>query len=151
MQLASQPIVRVCTPTVDCRRLPRQDAATDRWIRGTEQSIGLALRLRYACGTLVCQTSARRGGGTGMFTRIVVPLDGSSEGTIAVPHACLMARVSGATVTLMRVVGHERDVADAQTFVDGLAHEYGTPEVRVETSVREGDAANEILDDVRHG
>jgi nucleotide-binding universal stress UspA family protein len=85
-----------------------------------------------------------------MFTRIVVPLDGSPEGTVAAPLACLMARVSGATVTLLRAVGHERDVADAQTFVDGLAREYGTPEVRVDAIVREGDAANEILDEVRH-
>jgi nucleotide-binding universal stress UspA family protein len=84
-----------------------------------------------------------------MFTRIVVPLDGSPEGTIAVPHACLMARVSGATVTLLRAVGHEREVADAQTFLDGLAREYGTPEVRIDGVVRQGDAGNKILDEVR--
>jgi nucleotide-binding universal stress UspA family protein len=84
-----------------------------------------------------------------MFTRIVVPLDGSPEGTIAVPHACLMARVSGATVTLLRAVGHDRDVAAAHTFVDGLARENATPEVRIDAVVRQGDAANEILDEVR--
>ncbi len=84
-----------------------------------------------------------------MFTRIVVALDGSPEGTIAVPYACLMARISGASVTLLRVVGHERDAAGGQAFVDGLAREYGTPEVHIDTLVREGDAGNQILDEVR--
>ena len=108
-----------------------------------------ACDVRYACPKSEesdVDTSRR---GTGMFTRIVVALDGSPEGTIAVPYACLIARISGASVTLLRVVGHERDAAGAQTFVDGLVREYGTPEVRIEALVHEGDAANEILDEVR--
>jgi len=81
-----------------------------------------------------------------VFSQIVVPLDGSREANIAVPHAHLMARASDATVTLLRVVPHERDVADGQAFLDRVAREYAAPDVKVNLAVREGDAARAILE-----
>ena len=84
-----------------------------------------------------------------MFSQIVVPLDGSREANIAVPHAHLMARASNATVTLLRVVSHGRDVADGQAFLDGVAREYAAPDVKINLAVREGDAARAILEEVQ--
>jgi nucleotide-binding universal stress UspA family protein len=84
-----------------------------------------------------------------MFFQIVVPLDGSREANIAVPHAHLMARASDATVTLLRVVSHGRDVADGQAFLEGVAREYTAAGVKTNLAVREGDAANAILDEVQ--
>ena len=84
-----------------------------------------------------------------LFSQIVVPLDGSREANIAVPHAHLMARASDATVTLLRVVPHGRDVADGQAFLDGVAREYAAPDVKINLAVREGDAARAILEEVQ--
>lgn len=84
-----------------------------------------------------------------MFSKIVVPLDGSSEANIAVPLACLMARISGGSVTLLRVVSTGREVAEGQTFLEGVARDNASPDVSIEVAVREGGAANVILDEVR--
>jgi nucleotide-binding universal stress UspA family protein len=84
-----------------------------------------------------------------MFTHLVAPLDGSREGTIAVPHAYLMARLSGAKVTLLRVVSNERDVADGQTFLDQVAREYTAPDLAIDQVVRQGDPPDVILEEVR--
>src|SRR5689334_6211282 len=84
-----------------------------------------------------------------MFSHIVVPLDGSREANIAVPHACLMARVSGATVTLLRVVSSGREVPKGQEFLHSVAREYGASNVTVDVMARDGHPATIILDEVR--
>ena len=85
-----------------------------------------------------------------MFTRLVVPLDGTREANIAVPHALRMARVSGGAVTLLRVVSHARDTAEAQTFLDDVQRQYAAPDLTIDTAVREGgDAAAAILAEVK--
>jgi nucleotide-binding universal stress UspA family protein len=86
-----------------------------------------------------------------MFRHLVVPLDGSREANVAVPHAYRMARGSGsdASVTLLRVVSHGRDVAAAQAFLDGVAHEHAAADLAVDGVVREGDPAHVILAEVR--
>src|SRR4051794_24534029 len=73
-----------------------------------------------------------------MFSDIVVPLDGSREANIAVPHACLMARVSGATVTLLRVVSSGREVPEGQAFLDSVAREYAASDVTIDVVARNG-------------
>jgi nucleotide-binding universal stress UspA family protein len=84
-----------------------------------------------------------------MFTHLVAPLDGSREGKLAVLHAYLMARISGATVTLLRVVSHQRDVAGGQAFLDEVAGEYAAPDLAIDKVVREGDPSHVILEEVR--
>jgi nucleotide-binding universal stress UspA family protein len=84
-----------------------------------------------------------------MFSHLVAPLDGSREGKLAVTHAYLMARISGATVTLLRVVPHQRDVADGQAFLDEVAREYPAPDLTIDQVVREGDPSQVILEEAR--
>ncbi|MBV9323906.1 MAG: universal stress protein [Chloroflexi bacterium] len=84
-----------------------------------------------------------------MFRHLIVPLDGSREANVGVPHAYRIARGSGARVTLLRVVSHGRDVADGQAFLDGVAHEYAAPDLAIEVVVREGDAAEVILSEIQ--
>lgn len=85
-----------------------------------------------------------------MFTHLVVPLDGSREGKLAVPHAYLIARISGAKVTLLRVVSHQRDVADGQAFLDEVAREYAAADLAIDPVVRQGgDPSHVILEEVR--
>jgi len=38
-----------------------------------------------------------------MFSHLIVPLDGGPESNVALTQACVMARISGARVTLLRV------------------------------------------------
>src|SRR4051812_39866414 len=84
-----------------------------------------------------------------MFSHIVVPLDGSRESNTAVPHACFMARVSGATVTLLRVVSSGREVPKGQEFLDSVAREYAASDVTINVVARDGHPATTILDEVR--
>jgi nucleotide-binding universal stress UspA family protein len=84
-----------------------------------------------------------------MFSHIVVPLDGSPEGNVAVAHASLLARLCDATVTLLRVVSSGRDVPAAQALLEGLARDYATPNVSMNVVVREGDAPTRILEEVQ--
>ena len=39
-----------------------------------------------------------------MFGRILVPLDGTPESNAAVPVACALARATGGSITLLRVL-----------------------------------------------
>lgn len=108
-----------------------------------------------------------------MFTRILVPLDGSSLAEGALPHAELFAKIFGASIHLLRVLEpifyHENPAAvdplrwqlhkaEADAYMQGIANKVrgnlgenimmGEDEKksRVDYSVQEGKAAENIVD-----
>jgi nucleotide-binding universal stress UspA family protein len=108
-----------------------------------------------------------------MFTRILVPLDGSPLAEVVIPHAELFARIFGASIHLLRVLEpisyHENPAAvdplrwqihkaEADAYMQGIANRVrenlgeksimGEDEKksRVDYSVREGKAAENIVD-----
>jgi nucleotide-binding universal stress UspA family protein len=108
-----------------------------------------------------------------MFTQILVPLDGSPLAEGAIPHAELFARIFGASIHLLRVLEpisfHENPAAvdplrwqlhkaEADAYMQGIANRVreklgenivlGEEEKksRVDYSVREGKAAENIVD-----
>ena len=108
-----------------------------------------------------------------MFTRILVPLDGSPLAEAVLPHAELFARIFGASIHLLRVLEpisyHENPEAidplrwqihkaEAEAYLQGIASRvrenlgeksiFGEDEKksRVDYSVREGKAAENIVD-----
>jgi nucleotide-binding universal stress UspA family protein len=108
-----------------------------------------------------------------MFTRILVPLDGSSLAEGAIPHAELFAQIFGSNIILLRVLDptsyHEMPnavdplrwqlrKAEADAYMQGIAYRVrnnlgekslmGEDEKksRVNYSIREGKAAENIVD-----
>src|SRR4051794_17742803 len=90
-----------------------------------------------------------------MFKRILVPLDGTAESNVALPAVRTMARATDASVLLLQVLESPEAKASAAATADKLARvagELAGKGVRVESAVRPGHAANEILQEVReHG
>jgi nucleotide-binding universal stress UspA family protein len=87
-----------------------------------------------------------------MFSRILVPLDGTPESNAALPPARTMARATGATVFLLQVVDLTESDASARAASDKLrrvAAELAGGGLEVESAVRRGEAADEILQKVR--
>lgn len=99
-----------------------------------------------------------------MFTRILVPLDGSVRAERAIDAAARIARSTNGTVLLFRSVpitpeygpyftpavplsagGGESDVADAEHYLKQIAAEEPLRSVRTEFAVNIGSAPNEIL------
>ncbi len=108
-----------------------------------------------------------------MFTRILVPLDGSMLAEGAIPHAELFARIFGASIHLLRVlepISYQENPAavdplrwqlhkaEADTYMQGIANKVrknlgeksaideDEKKSRVDYSVREGKAAENIVD-----
>lgn len=106
-----------------------------------------------------------------MFTRILIPLDGSELAERAIPHAEMFARIFGASITLLQViepVGHQQSQnpvdpltwqilkAETEMYLKGVAariqaHLGGSTPVnegnpRVGYSIREGKIAENIVD-----
>jgi len=108
-----------------------------------------------------------------MFTRILVPLDGSWLAEAAIPHAELFAKIFGASIHLLRVLEpisyHENPAAvdplrwqlhkaEADAYMQGIANRVrenlgenikmreDEKKNRVDYSVREGKAAENIVD-----
>jgi nucleotide-binding universal stress UspA family protein len=108
-----------------------------------------------------------------MFTRILVPLDGSSLAEGAIPHAVLFARIFGSSIILLQVLDPtsyqempnavdplrwQLRKAEADAYMQGIAQRIrknlgekslmGVDEQksRVDYSVREGKAAENIVD-----
>ena len=48
-----------------------------------------------------------------MFNKLLVPLDGTTEAAAALPAATTLARVTGASITLIRVPASDGDPAEA--------------------------------------
>jgi nucleotide-binding universal stress UspA family protein len=90
-----------------------------------------------------------------MFKSILVPLDGSPESNEALPTAQALARQTGASVTLLRVLPwpaaseHREATAEARTKLDRTAAELADSGIRAEPALRHGDAADEILEQCR--
>lgn len=86
-----------------------------------------------------------------MFSRILVPLDGTAESNAALPAARTMARATGASVVLLQVLESPESRAQAGEATDKLtrvANELAASGVQVESAVRPGQAADEILQQV---
>jgi nucleotide-binding universal stress UspA family protein len=83
-----------------------------------------------------------------VFTRILVPLDGSPESNAALPATRTLARATGASVFLL----HVRESAESEAFTEEklqrIAAELAGNGLHVESAVRPGRAADEILQQV---
>src|SRR5690349_18068337 len=87
-----------------------------------------------------------------MFSRILVPLDGTPQSNAALPAARTIAQATGASVLLLQVLESGELAASANDTADRLARvagELAASGVRVESAVRSGLAADEIADQVR--
>ena len=89
-----------------------------------------------------------------MFSRILVPLDGTPQSNAALPLADTMARATGAAITLVRVVT-ESLLPDAGAAAIAAKHDlervgsgFAGQSVRVSCVVREGEVAPQILEQV---
>src|SRR5262249_35503023 len=86
-----------------------------------------------------------------MFSRILVPLDGTAESNAALPAARTMALATGGAVFLLQVLESRESEASATEAADKLkrvAGELAGSGLRVESAVRAGRAADEILQQV---
>lgn len=100
-----------------------------------------------------------------MFRRILVPLDGSSLAEQALPLAARLAKVSGGTITLLHSSNLaleygpypaqpfaytesmlEADIAQAQLYLDNIAHTPALKDIKVHKEAMSGEAAQRILD-----
>jgi nucleotide-binding universal stress UspA family protein len=93
-----------------------------------------------------------------MFTRILVPLDGTADSATALPPARTMAEATGGELILLRVVSprgfapSSPVLEEARTYLAGIAAELAKGGTRVNVVVREGDdAAHEIVADAASG
>jgi nucleotide-binding universal stress UspA family protein len=90
-----------------------------------------------------------------MFTELLVPLDGTAEAAIAVRPALTLARATGARMRLVQVT--ERASGDrsadaavaAELGLERIAAEVAADGVAVDTEVRRGDAAEQIVAEAR--
>lgn len=100
-----------------------------------------------------------------MYARILVPLDGSQAAEKALPHAAALGLCFNAQILLTRVVEplvvppipsfttpvftvseHPGDAEAAQRYLDEQAQALIQAGLTVETVLRHGDAADELLD-----
>jgi nucleotide-binding universal stress UspA family protein len=84
---------------------------------------------------------------------ILVPLDGSPQSNAALPLARTLARATDASITLLRVVTHDDSVVTgyATSKLDKIAVELRGAGMSVDTIVRHGRIADEIVKEVRTG
>lgn len=98
-----------------------------------------------------------------MFAKVLVPLDGSPLGELAIPHAASVALAFGAKLLLLRVIpvrqrggavpmdiidrrlGH----AEAGAYLDALAAELRDRGLTVDSEVTEGQPAEQIIEALR--
>jgi nucleotide-binding universal stress UspA family protein len=89
-----------------------------------------------------------------LFEKLLVPLDGTAESALALPIARAMARATGATVTLLRVLPADEDdrtTGAAQRELDGIAAELTAGGLTARTVVQTGDPAQTIVAHARMG
>ena len=97
-----------------------------------------------------------------MQTHLVVPLDGSSLAETVLPHTTALARVTSATVTLLRVIPpvtslglrgvefpenwFDEEMAWSRNYLADVARRLiDDGAIRVQTEVLDGDPATEII------
>src|SRR5437660_1648960 len=100
-----------------------------------------------------------------MFQRIVVPLDGSLRAERAIPVAARLARASGGSVVLLRVVSRateywpamvsqptmkqtamNAELTEAETYLSEVATRANLDQVATETVALSGSTASTLLD-----
>jgi nucleotide-binding universal stress UspA family protein len=81
-----------------------------------------------------------------MYSRIVVPVDGSTFSEEVIPYALGIAKKTGAEVTLLRVVEKEPKKAEVEKYIQDLAAYFGVEGRSVSSR---GDVAGDILDEVQ--
>jgi nucleotide-binding universal stress UspA family protein len=85
-----------------------------------------------------------------MFKRVLVPLDGTPQSNAALPLARTMARTTGATITLLRVLPADSGATAAVNHaLERVASELAEQGVQVNGVVRVGDVVQHILDQSR--
>jgi nucleotide-binding universal stress UspA family protein len=86
-----------------------------------------------------------------MTNTILVPLDGSFGSNAALPLARTLATATSGSITLMRVLSHEdpSTTGYATSNLRKIADELRASDISVESVVRHGHVANEILSEVR--
>ena len=96
-----------------------------------------------------------------MFSRIMLPLDGSPLAECALPYAESLARATGAKLLLVRSASaHTLPGADpsgdqlgviseAESYLAGVAQRLGERGVETESAIPYGDAAGWIIDEIR--
>ncbi len=99
-----------------------------------------------------------------MFQRILVPMDGSSLAECVLPHILAIGKSFDAQITLLRVldpvgaVTRPRPVdpldwqirkAEAETYLKSLAARFQGSGLRIDVEVREGKAAESVIDFAR--
>jgi nucleotide-binding universal stress UspA family protein len=82
-----------------------------------------------------------------MFRSILVPLDGTPQSAAALPPACAIVRASGGTLHLLHVVsgGDEQLITAANVRLDPIRNELCEAGFSIDTDVRRGETANEII------
>ena len=100
-----------------------------------------------------------------MFQNILVPLDGSVRAEQAIPVAARVARASGGTITLLRVLSstellpyifaalepstYSADIETSSAYLQAIAQGPDLTDITVRTEVQTGLAASTILDRAR--
>jgi nucleotide-binding universal stress UspA family protein len=84
-------------------------------------------------------------------TRILVPLDGTPEANSALPLARTLARVTDASVTLLQVMraNDSEGARFARSNLEQIAREMEGSGLQVESIIRQGHAAEQILQEMR--
>ena len=70
-----------------------------------------------------------------MFHRILVPLDGTPQATVALPVACALAQAYRSQIVLFRVVDTTAKRYDAQNELEQIAGDYASSSLPVTTEV----------------
>jgi nucleotide-binding universal stress UspA family protein len=90
-----------------------------------------------------------------MFTSILVPIDGTAESNVSLPLARTVARDTGASITVLRVLPLPEWPQDSDEFtattdaVKRIADELGGSGARVQAVVRAGNVLDQILEQSR--
>ncbi|MCA9943785.1 MAG: universal stress protein [Anaerolineales bacterium] len=92
-----------------------------------------------------------------MYQKILVPLDGSSAGEEAIPYALELRRLSGGTLTLVRVVPHNMAAAElwhvrqrqleaeAELYLADVASRLDVAAEHLQYTVMSGDVGQSLL------
>jgi nucleotide-binding universal stress UspA family protein len=82
-----------------------------------------------------------------MFRSILVPLDGTPDAAAAIPLARTIAQATGGAVHLLQVIPSPTPggTSEAAAYLEPLAEELRSVDLRVDMSVRKGDPGSQII------
>jgi nucleotide-binding universal stress UspA family protein len=92
-----------------------------------------------------------------VFTKILVPLDGTPQAAVALPLACAILGTTSAELVLIRVVARASstpvessdEAHESKTYLDQVATELGDGPTRLKTRVLFGSPGHEIVTAIR--